>query len=89
MNSQHSFIRSTPGASLGKRPAPRLPFIDLAAVIKLMIASVLSIGAGPVTAMRHWPLTPDTARLIGTFECGVTRNKSATFSGSRRGTRSP
>jgi hypothetical protein len=30
-------------------------------------------------ATRHWPLTPNTVRLIGTFKRGVPRNKSATF----------
>jgi hypothetical protein len=56
------------------------PFIDMAAVIKLVIVGALSIGLRPMTATRHGPLTPKTVRLIGTFKRGVPRNKSATFS---------
>jgi hypothetical protein len=32
---------------------------------------------------RHWPLTPDTAYTTGTFKHRESRNKPATFSGSR------
>lgn len=53
----------------------------------MVTVSALSIGARSITATRHWPLTPNTVRLIGTFKCGVTRNKLATS--SARGGREP
>jgi len=60
----------------------------MAAVIELVIVSALSTGLRPITATRHWPLTPDTVHVTGTFKHGVPRKKLATFSGSRReGTR--
>jgi hypothetical protein len=58
----------------GNRPVPRPPFTGLAAVIKLAIVSALSISLIPITATRHWPLTPDTTRLIGTFKNAALRN---------------
>jgi len=52
----------------------------MTAVIKLVIVIALPIGSRPVTATRHWLLTPDTVRLAGTFKGGEPRNKLATFS---------
>lgn len=58
---------------------PRPPFTGMVAVIKPVIVSVLSMGLRPINATRHWSFTPNTARLIGTFEHGLPRNKSVTF----------